>query len=215
MPYEIIIGREGQQPFPIPDTCKAVSRAHARFIVDDNGNWFIEDIKGPQGNGTFVMDANGEFRSIQSKMINRDSVIRLGSGGYKSFTFFANRIIAPDNFSYEFNLLNDRLRAIRQEQSLLEAANEKKAKKIKVIRAASGVITLGLLAYAAIMKSPAGFAPAAISGAVTALLPAPDQKQLKALAEKKKAILVCPRCFSPISETAVNNRVCPLCKAKG
>ncbi len=215
MPYEIIIGRNGQQPFTIPGTCEAVSHQHALFTVDDNGNWFIEDIKGPHGNGTFVQDVNGEFRRIQKKMIDRDSIIRLGCGGHNSFTFFANRIIAPDNFSYEFDLLHHRLRALQQEQAALEAINEKKAKKIKTIRAASGVITLGLLAYAAVMKSPAGFAPAAISGAVTALLPAPDQKHLKALAEKKKAILVCPKCFSPISETAVNNRVCPLCKAKG
>lgn len=215
MPYEIIIGRGGQQPFTIPGTCEAVSHHHARFTVDDDGNWFIENLTGPGGNGIYIKDCNGTFRRTEAKMIDRDSVIRLGSGGHISFTFYANRIIAPDDYSYEFDLIQAQLREIQQEQSRVEAENEKKARKIKAIRAASGVVTLGLLAYAAVMKSPGGFAPAAISGAVTALLPSPDQKRLKAVLEKKKALLLCPKCFSPISEAAIYNRACPMCKAKG
>lgn len=215
MPYEIIIGNGGQQPFIIPGSCRAVSHNHARFYVDDNGNWFIEDLTGPNGNGTYVQDCNGVFRKIQTMTIDRDSVIRLGCGGHNSFTFYANRIIAPDDFSYEFSLIHERLREIQQEQVRLEADNEKKSKRIKTIRTVGGFLTLVFLGVGLVTGSPLGFAPAALSGGIAAFLPAPDQKQLKALMERKKSVMVCPRCFSPISEAAIYNRVCPLCKAKG
>jgi len=215
MPYEIIIGRGAQQPFIIPGNCNAVSHNHARFMVDDDGNWFIEDLTGPNGNGTYVRDCNGIFRRVQSKMIDRDSVIRLGCGGHNSFTFYANRIIAPDDFSFEFDLIQTQLRDIQDEQARLEAKNEKKTKRIRTIRAAGGALTITFIAISLITGSALGVAPAVLSGAVSAFLPTPDQKQFKAILEKKKAILICPKCFSPISEAAVYNRVCPLCKAKG
>lgn len=215
MPYEIIIGRRAQQQFVIPDSCDAVSRQHARFWVDDNGNWFIDDLTGGRGNGTFVRDSTGAFRRIQTKMIDRDTVIRLGCGGHHSFTFYANRIIAPTNYSYEFDLLQRQMRELRQEQATIETANEKKAKRLKLIRGGSALVTLGIMAYSALTKSYLGLAPAAITGAVTALLPTPDQKQMKELLERKKNLLLCPCCFNPISEAALYNRVCPMCKAKG
>lgn len=215
MPYEMIIGKGGQQPFIIPGTCDAVSHNQARFWVDDNGNWFIEDLTGVNGNGTYVRDSTGIFRRIKTKMIDRDTVIRLGCGGHHSFTFYANRFIAPEDFSFEFDLLQHQLRSIQQEQAVLEAENEKKVKRMKLIRGTGGVITIAIMIYSAVTQSFLGLAPAAITGALSAFLPAPDQKQLKALMEKKKNILVCPNCFNPISETAVYNRVCPMCKAKG
>ena len=215
MPYEIIIGNGGEQPFTIPGSCRAVSHNHARFYVDDDGNWFITDLTGPTGNGTFIRDSNGEFRRINTKMSDRDTVIRLGSGGHNSFTFYANRIIAPDDFTFEFDLLHRQLNDIRQEQLMLEAENEKKAKRIRGIRLGGAVLTISFIAVSLITGSALGVAPAVLSGAVSAFLPTPDQKKVKDLIERKKTSMVCPKCFSPISETAVYNRVCPLCKAKG
>lgn len=215
MPYEMIIGHGAQQPFTIPGSCSAVSHRHAMLRVDDMGNWYIDDLTGPQGNGTYIRDSEGIFRRITSKMIYRDSIIRLGSGGHNSFTFYANRIIAPDDYSYEFDLLHQQLMNFAQEQATLEAENEKKGKRMKYIRMGCGVLTAAFVLYSFISGNSVGFAPAAVSGALTAMLPAPDQKPLKQLMERKKTMLVCPKCFNPISEIAINNRVCPMCKAKG
>lgn len=212
--YEMIIGCGGEQPFMIPGTCRTVSHRHTRFWVDDNGNWFIEDLTGPQGNGTYIRDSSGEFRRINRKRIDRDSVIRLGAGGYNAFTFYANRIIAPDDFSFEFTLLQKQLREIQNEQQRLEAENERKAKKIKNVRLVGGCIA-GLSAIGALFSMPGFIGVMAISGAIAGLLPAPNPKELKALLERKKSIMVCPKCFQPISETAIMNRLCPQCKAKG
>lgn len=215
MPYEILIGRGAQQPFIIPGNCNAVSHHHARFQVDDDGNWSIQDLTGPNGNGTFVQDSTGVFRRIQTKMIDRDTVIRLGSGGHNSFTFYANRVIAPDDFSYEFGLIHSRLHALQEEQARLEAENEKKARRIKAIRTTGTLIAAisALLSFVASMPGVIGVT--VVAGGIATFCPAPDQKKLKALLEKKKALLVCPKCFQPISETALYNRMCPLCKAKG
>lgn len=216
MPYTLTIGRNGEQPFTIPGTCQAVSHEHARLLVDESGNWTLEDLKPPPyGNGTYVRDADGEFRLITKKRIGLDTVIRLGCAGHNGFTFYANRLVAPDNFSYEFDLLEAKLTDIRRRQLMIEAENEKKQKRIRGIRIGSGVLTLGILATTMITGSGLGIAPAMLTGAVTALLPGPDQKALKALLEEKKNILVCPSCFSPISEADALNRACPRCKAKG
>lgn len=215
MPYEIIIGNGGQQPFTIPGNCRAVSHNHVKFTVNDDGNWFIEDLTGPNGNGTYVQDCNGVFRRIHTKMIDRDTVIRLGCGGHNSFTFFANRIISPDDFSYEFDLLQARLREIQNQQTLLEAENEKKAKRIKVIRGIGTAIAAIFAIYSFIFQAPMGIGITVIAAGIATLLPSPDQKKIKALLEKKKAILVCPKCFLPINEASVYNRACPMCKAKG
>lgn len=215
--YEIIIGNGGQQPFIIPGNCRSVSHEHARFWVDDAGNWWIEDIKGASGNGTFVMGEDGVFRSIKQKMIDRDTIIRLGQGGHNSFTFYANRILAPEDYSYEFDLLEGKLRAIKQEQAMLEAENEKKQKRMKQIRIGGSVLTLGVAGLGLMLSggNPLGFTPALLTGAITGLLPSPDTKQLKALEQRKRNILLCPKCFNPIGEAFVNNRQCPACKAKG
>lgn len=212
--YQIIIGCGGEQPFMIPGTCRTVSHRHARFWVDDNGYWFIEDLTGPNGNGVYIRDSNGEFRRIIRKRIDRDTVIRLGAGGHNAFTFFANRIIAPDDFSFEFTLLQRQLREIQQEQQKLEIENEQKAAKIKKVRT-TGIVIGALSAVGALFGMPALLGVTLISGGIAALLPSPDQKALKALLEKKKSIMVCPKCFQPVSETSIMNRICPLCKAQG
>lgn len=209
------IGRGGQQPFIIPGTCGAVSHEHTRFWVDDNGNWWIEDIKGPNGNGTYVMGSDGEFRRITRKMIDRDTIVRLGPGSHTSFTFYANRLIAPDDFSYEFDLMEDKLREFKKEQAMLEAENEKKLKRVKMVRISGGILT-GAFVILGVVCGKIGLAsPAMLTGAIAAMMPSPDTKAMKNLAERKKAVLVCPKCFNPISENTVYNRMCPSCKAKG
>lgn len=212
---EIIIGRGGQQSFIIPGSCGAVSHEHTRFWVDENRNWIIEDIKGPAGNGTFVMDEQGEFRRITIKMIDRDTIIRLGPGGHNSFTFYANRLISPDDYSYEFDLLESKLNAVKREQQMLEAENEKKQNRVKNLRMIGGGLTILVLVGGFLLGGVGGAMPSVVVGAITGLLPGPDTKALKNLERKKRAFLLCPKCFAPISETTVYNRICPSCKAKG
>lgn len=213
--YEIIIGRGGQQPFIIPGDCGAVSHEHTRFWVDESGHWIIEDIKGMAGNGTYVMDAQGVFRSIKTKMIDRDTIIRLGPGGHNSFTFYANRLIAPDDFTYEFDLLESKLHEIKREQQTLEAENEKKQVRVKNLRMVGGALTIVMLVGGFLLGGVGGAMPSVVVGAITGLLPGPDTKALKNLEKRKRALLVCPNCFLPISEANAYNHKCPSCKAQG
>jgi pSer/pThr/pTyr-binding forkhead associated (FHA) protein len=66
---EIIVGRQGTQPFPITDP--RVSRKHLKVTVKDDGKIVVEDL-GSSG-GTFV---NNE--KIIKKVVSSNTVVRLG-----------------------------------------------------------------------------------------------------------------------------------------
>lgn len=50
--FEVIVGKQGTQKFPIKNA--GVSRQHARIIINDRGQWVLEDLNST--NGTFVRD---------------------------------------------------------------------------------------------------------------------------------------------------------------
>ena len=71
---EIIVGRRGEQSFPIMD--KAVSGKHLKLTTMPDGNVQVEDLEST--NGTFI-----DGIRIIKKTVSRDTVVQMGS----SFTF--------------------------------------------------------------------------------------------------------------------------------
>lgn len=70
----IIIGREGNQPFPITDL--QVSRKHAKLTIYDNGEMELEDTDSSAG--TFMKMKNGAFDRIQKCKVVPGMIMRLG-----------------------------------------------------------------------------------------------------------------------------------------
>ena len=77
---EIIVGRNGQQPFEITD--RSVSGKHLKLITMSDGNVLIEDLG--SSNGTFI---NGV--RIIKKVVSRNTVVQMGS----TFTFCISDVL--------------------------------------------------------------------------------------------------------------------------
>lgn len=77
---EIIVGRKGEQSFPIMD--KAVSGKHLKLTTMPDGNVQVEDLGST--NGTFI-----DGIRIIKKVVSRDTVVQMGS----TFTFRINDVL--------------------------------------------------------------------------------------------------------------------------
>ena len=77
---EIIIGRRGEQSFPIMD--KAVSGTHLKLTTMPDGNVQVEDLGST--NGTFIDGVR-----IIKKVVSRNTVVQMGS----TFTFRINDVL--------------------------------------------------------------------------------------------------------------------------
>ena len=104
----ILIGREGEQPFPISEKFDGVSRRHAIVRVlgrDSRGEdiWEIENLK--DSNVTYVREPGGDWMQVQKIRISPDTEIKLGAA--HSYSFLANRLreADPNNYAYEFSRL--------------------------------------------------------------------------------------------------------------
>ena len=77
---EIIVGRRGEQSFPIMD--KAVSGKHLKLTTMPDGNVQVEDLGST--NGTFIDGVR-----IIKKVVSRNTVVQMGS----TFTFRINDVL--------------------------------------------------------------------------------------------------------------------------
>ncbi|MGN0213303.1 MAG: FHA domain-containing protein [Muribaculaceae bacterium] len=73
---QIIIGREGTQPFVITDSYGYVSRQHALFTYDEKTGAMTLTDKSSQ-NGTFVKMGN-QFQQISQCRVDANTIVRLG-----------------------------------------------------------------------------------------------------------------------------------------
>lgn len=100
---QILLGTEGNQPFPI--TQSGVSRHHAKITIDDDGKWILEDLKST--NGTFIRDHKGNMRRISSVNIEPMTFICLGPENSNGCSFYACHIKEGKNYIKEYEYLND------------------------------------------------------------------------------------------------------------
>ena len=71
---QYIVGRDSDAGLVVSRS--SVSRSHARLFVDDDGNWWVEDLNST--NGTFVNEAR-----IRAQQLNDSDQVRFGDAIYK------------------------------------------------------------------------------------------------------------------------------------
>ena len=74
---DILIGKEGNQPFPLKEA--SISRKHALFHMDERtGVMTLRDIGSV--NGTYIKDNDGAFKRINSEVkVSFSTIVRLGA----------------------------------------------------------------------------------------------------------------------------------------
>lgn len=218
MAQEFIIGRGGNQPFKIANSCAGVSHKHARIIIDDNGQWWLENLSGPTGNGVFIKSGKGNFERIEKRRINEDTIIRLGEGSHLSYTFMAHRVIEkPGNYSYEFVALRKRFKLYRQAIEDIEESNRKRSRMANIIMIVFSVVSVGIVVFSlAAGHGLTGCSPMIFTGLVATLsrtIFGPKTDKLKQLASIRQTEFVCPVCGMPMSDFAIANLKCTACKS--
>ena len=103
----IVIGKEGEQPFKISQS--GVSRQHAKITIDDQNQWFLEDLN--SANGTFLRrETDGQLVRVGKIKITPLSFICLGPDNSRGCRFYARQVLNENagNFNEEFNYLNEK-----------------------------------------------------------------------------------------------------------
>lgn len=130
----IILGREGNQPFPIKDM-DGVSRKHAQITIMDNGDCFLEDLG--SSNGTTIRDEKtGKLIPIgRKRMITPMTFIFLGPNNSRGCCFFAKQAVSYGDFTEEHQYLIDKEEEYDSRIQDLE-------RKIKLMRIAGPIIVI-------------------------------------------------------------------------
>ena len=210
MTNQYIIGREANSPFPIPDTARAVSRQHARIIIDDNGNWILEDMN--TANGTFVRNDDGKFVRVSRVTINPDTFIVLGGENIKGCSFYARHVQSPATYTEEFYYIRDK----KQEFAKRIRKQELTTKYIKwgptII---SALALLGSMFFTHPQDTILFLRLSSLVTVITGLAydPVNSRKRIK---EQEAKFMQCPNpnCHNTLSDNDVKNMHCPRCKAQ-
>jgi len=209
MPQELIIGRSPSSPVKIPADRSGVSGQHVKITVSDNGIWKLEDLK--SANGTYVRDENGDFQRVYTKQIKESDIIRLGNDGANSFSFYAHRAItSEDSYLYEFKQL-------RKALNLQKALEEKIAKKSEIagwIQALVPGIILGATLCIPQMDMGTRCILMAVATPMFKIIFNGNSKAMRNIKKRREKLLLCPKCFKPISEFDIEQGQCSRCKAK-
>lgn len=219
MAKEFIIGRTAESPIQIPEQCDRVALRHARILIDDNGQWIIEGLHDQVP--TFARDDNGQFCRVFRKVIDENTVIRLGDEGYNSFTFMAHRVIEPDpkSYSYEFNRLRKELQNQLELESRLE---DKRSHNMFLVRMSSVVacVLSFMVQYCVPGMKDHPEANINITRGLMTAMPIMaglyfkvDRRAMNTLKYRRQEVLKCPKCRRLLSEFDVKNMACPHCKA--
>ena len=209
-----VIGRTGNQPFKIAS--ESVHGEHAKITITEHGKWILEDLKGENGNGTYIQDEYGEFHRVYRVSITPDTIIRLANGGHRSYTFMAHRVLASENdFSYEFKVLSRMYKKLQEQEKINESMNVRN----RWIERFSTFITLVSCCiiekitnsdWIGNLKMPLMMFAPTLAG----LLLPNGNVRIKRLKEQRLKTIVCPGCGRPLSDFDVNNMKCSICKAK-
>lgn len=211
---EFIIGKEGNQLFPINGA--RVSRQHAKITIDDNGRWTLEDLNST--NGTFILDMEGNLHHVKLAPIKEFTKIVLADETVMGCSFYAHHVIEedPNDYKQEFQ------HVVRlHDQAMVERAEiEAKIKNRNLLRNMPPMIT-GLLTVILFFTLPVQqrMSVTIFMGSITAFLATmvnfflSKDSTLKNFSKKWQKILVCPRCGRPLSDFDFNTQCCPACKA--
>lgn len=208
----IILGKEGNQPFPIK--ADGVSRQHAKITISDMGEWMLEDMD--SSNGTYVRDeGNGELRRIVRTKITPMSFLSLGPDNAKGCSFYARQVLKEnyDNFTIEYEYLNEKEDEFDGKMEQIE----NNAKKLNIIKAVLPVFLLALSIAIIPGMGPASWIIRGAASAIPTVLillfynPTDVKKRYNALREKFHH---CPNplCSHKLKTSEIRNMKCAKCK---
>lgn len=211
---EIIIGREGTQPFPIFNT--GVSRRHAKVTVnEDTDEWVIEDVG--SDHGTYILNGRGNWVKVKSPTpIDEKTIIRLGKEYGYGVRFMAHRLIAndPKDFRYEFHIMrihNERIDRGR-----------KGLKNRELFRVALLVVAVGV-AFVPESMFPSQYLNGVVNrlailipGLVAGWVGWQGKRDRENLDNQQEVYSVCPnpQCNHQLDKSAQKQLGCPKCRAK-
>ena len=125
----IILGRTGNQAFPIKDQFDGVSHKHAEITINDNGDWYLKDLNST--NGTYIRDEKtGERIPVtEERLISPMTFIFLGPDNYFGCCFFAKQAVSYGDFHEDYLYLQSK----QEEFDNQIKAIDKKVRRIKWI----------------------------------------------------------------------------------
>lgn len=202
----IIVGRKGEQPFPITDN--TVSGQHILVTMKDNGNVLVEDVGSK--NGTFY---NG--KKIIKQEISIDETVTLGQ-----FVLNLSEVFKQND---KFEKLKD----IWERYSKEKLAIQKKYFRKNFLRTMPAYI-LAVIGFVCniipgfdgfrIYVTVAGIILVAIIAMMTYKSVGQYPEQMDELNQKFKVDYVCPDCKQFLGtipfEGLRNQRICPHCKSR-
>ncbi len=209
---EYYIGRSYPQTIKIDERHNAVSREHAKIIVQDNGDWFLEDLNSTCG--TFVADANGKWIRVSRLRITPSTKILLGPPTINGFSFTASYV--EQNLDPAWEDLQFRLNELREDERKFKrrAKNmgwmQKAAAAFGVLVAVAIVAAIGDKQQELLINRVCMIAAPIVVGFVA-------DKMLSGREElvKRRSKLICPnpKCRRPLSERDIEYGECPYCKS--
>ena len=221
---EIIVGREGAQPFTIDNI--GVSRRHAKLTDCGNGSFIIEDLG--SANGTFVND-----QKIIKKTITSTDKIRLGSSYILNlqqvFKKSSNQT-SRSSSEQEQRMPISQLKTIREQYEQGRIALKKEAAASRVKRTIPPLlVTAGLLLCTVFLGGETANILRPIFGIVSLVLigyttyqyyktQTKEPEKMEALKKQFQIDYVCPKCGAYLGdlpfETIRNQKKCSKCKTE-
>lgn len=212
---EIIIGKNGNQPFSI--TATGVSARHALLTIQDDGKWILKDLESK--NGTYIFNKSTHcFELIALKVIDKDTIIRLGPDDtIRCCQFKAGQLIKIDqeDFSVEFQTLRNKWDEIQSKKTKLEG----KISRMAFIPVMFSLVMIGLscalpASWTVDLRMNVMRAVMILPSLLSPLINSVGKKHLKRLNEEIKETFVCPNpdCNLPLTEIEIKQGRCLKCK---
>ena len=219
MRQEFTIGRDYKGTIMIDDTHRAVSREHAKIIIEDNDTWILQDAG--SSNGTFLQQPDGTLRRVTTAQIRPTTKIQLGPPDVNGFCFPASLVLGP-NVGYEYAW-----RELREKLEVIKADKKSFIRKAKIWGwAQKGSAAVGCVVGICLQGVfDDSMSPNAILNLNRALMVAPGLLIAGAAAmfmpdgesiKERRAKLRCPNpnCRRVLSDDEISYGMCQLCKCR-
>ncbi|MDR1919320.1 MAG: FHA domain-containing protein [Tannerellaceae bacterium] len=225
---EIIIGREGTQPFKITDPY--VSKKHAVLRVLPDGTYQLEDTNSTCG--TYIVEPDRKVRKIIKSAVTPDTAIRLGEQYEISIRSLLPSLEAQERKEKEAQDIRakfDRLAEVYDAYHTEKINIQRRAGMKNFYRSLPSLIItlvfgmtmiLGENQFVMLLRPVIGIAMIVFIGIMTFQLYKGQKEQPAVMEELNKKFMidyVCPKCgnflgFIPF-ESLRNKKVCSSCKA--